>query len=44
MKLCNDGTVDLNMQNGQYINVTPDAQGVSAARDAIMGATYYAAR
>lgn len=44
MKLCNDGTVDLNMQNGKYINVTPDAQGVSAARDAIMGATFYAAR
>ena len=44
MKLCKDGTVDLNMQNGQYINVTPDAQGVSTARDAIMGATFYAAR
>ena len=44
MKLCNDGTVDLNLQNGQYMNVTPDAQGVSSARDAIMGATFYAAR
>ena len=44
MKLCNDGTVDLNLQNGQYMNVTPNAQGVSSARDAIMGATFYAAR
>lgn len=44
MKLCNDGTVDLNLQNGRHINVTPDALGVNAARDAIMGNTFYAAR
>lgn len=44
MKLLNDGTVDLNLQNGKYINVTPDAMGVTMARDAVMGNTFFATR
>ncbi len=44
LKLREDGTVDMNLQNGQYLNVTPDAQGVKQAHDMIMSTTYYAAR
>jgi len=44
MKMNGNGTVDLNMQNGSYMNVSTDAQGVMAARHTIMGSTYFAAR
>ncbi len=44
LKLREDGTVDMNLQNGEYLNVTPDAQGVRQARDIIMSTTYYATR
>ena len=44
MKMNGNGTVDLNMQNGSYMNVNMDAQGVMAARRTIMGDTFFAAR
>lgn len=44
MKLKENGTVDMNMQNGSYMNVSLDAQGVMAARHAVMGNTFFAAR
>lgn len=44
MKMQGNGTVDLNMQNGSYMNVNLDAQGIMAARHAIMGNTFFAAR
>lgn len=44
MKMNGNGTVDLNMQNGSYMNVGLDAQGVMAARHAILGNTFFAAR
>ncbi len=38
-----DGTVNLNMQNGSYMTVNADAQGVLAARQAVMdGDVHYA--
>lgn len=44
MKMRENGTIDLNMQDGSYMNVTPDAQGVMAARRAISGHIFFAAR
>lgn len=44
MKMKDDGTVDLNLQNGNYLNVSPDAQGVQTARESLLGSTYYAVR
>ena len=44
MKMQGNGTVDLNMQNGSYMNVNLDAQGIMTARHAIMGNTFFAAR
>lgn len=35
-----DGTVNVNMQNGSYMNVTLDAQGMMAARQALSNACY----
>lgn len=44
MKMNENGTADLNLQNGNSMNVTLDAQGVAAASQAINGGIYYAAR
>lgn len=44
MRMKDNGTVDLRLQNGEYLNVSPDAQGVQTARQALLGTTYYAAR
>jgi hypothetical protein len=43
LKMNNDGTADLNLPNGGKMNVTLDAQGLLAARQATMG-DYFAAR
>ena len=39
-----DGTAQMYLPNGEAMNVTLDAQGVAAARQATMINTYYAAR
>ncbi len=41
MKLKDDGTVDMKLPNGSYMNVSPDAQGVMMARHALLGSTYF---
>jgi hypothetical protein len=38
------GTAQMYLPNGEAMNVTLDAQGVAAARQATMINTYYAAR
>ena len=40
----NDGTAQITLPNGEDMTVTLDAQGISAARQATMVNTYYAAR
>lgn len=42
MKMNGNGTVDLNMQNGSYMNLNLDATGIMAARQAVMGSMYVA--
>ena len=44
LKINGDGTAQMALPNGEAMNVTLDAQGVSAARQATMIDTYYAAR
>ncbi len=44
LQMNNDGTVQMNLPNGEEMTVTLDANGVSAARQATMINTYYAAR
>ncbi len=44
LKINNDGTAQMILPNGEDLTVTLDAQGVSAARQATMVNTYYAAR
>ena len=39
-----NGTAQMYLPNGEAMNVTLDAQGVAAARQATMINTYYAAR
>ena len=40
----NDGTADLFLPNGEKMNVTLDAQGMMAARQATMSNLMFAAR
>ncbi len=42
LKLKENGTVDLNLQNGSYMNLNMDATGIMAARQAAMGSMYVA--
>lgn len=44
LQMNNDGTAQMTLPNGEEMTVTLDAQGVSAARQATMVNTYYAAR
>lgn len=44
VKMNEDGTATLSMQNGTSMTVVPDAQGVAAARTAISGSLFFAAR
>ena len=44
LQINNDGTAQMTLPNGEDLTVTLDAQGVSAARQATMVNTYYAAR
>lgn len=44
LKMNNDGTAEMNLPNGEKMNVTLDAQGMMAARQAIMGGLLFAAR
>ena len=44
LKMNGDGTAQMQLPNGEAMNVTLDAQGVAAARQATMVDTYYAAR
>lgn len=44
MKMKKDGTVQLYLPNGGSMNVTLDAQGLTAARQATMSNAYFAAR
>lgn len=44
LRMNNDGTAQMALPNGEEMTVTLDAQGVSAARQATMVNTYYAAR
>ena len=44
LKMNNDGTADLFLPNGNTMNVTLDAQGMMAARQATMGGLLFAAR
>lgn len=44
LKINGDGTAQMALPNGEAMNVTLDAKGVSAARQATMIDTYYAAR
>ena len=43
LQINNDGTAQMTLPNGEDLTVTLDAQGVSAARQATMVNTYYAA-
>lgn len=40
MTMNGEGTVDVNMQNGSYLTVTLDAQGMMAARQVLTNACY----
>ncbi len=42
LKMNGNGTVDLNLQNGSYMNLNLDATGIMAARQAAMGSMYVA--
>lgn len=44
VKINNNGTVSINMQNGTSMTVMPDMQGVAAARAAIGSTFFFAAR
>ncbi|WP_291528005.1 DUF3332 domain-containing protein [Bacteroides sp. UBA939] len=44
LQMNNDGTANMYLPNGEAMTVTLDAQGISAARQATMINTYYAAR
>ena len=44
LKMNNDGTAEMNLPNGEKMNVTLDAQGMMAARKATMGGLLFAAR
>ena len=44
LQINNDGTAQMTLPNGEDLTVTLDEQGVSAARQATMVNTYYAAR
>lgn len=44
IKINNDGTADLYLPTGDAMNVTLDAQGLTAARQATMSNYYFAAR
>lgn len=44
VKINNNGTVSINMQNGTSMTVMPDMQGVAAARTAIGSTSFFAAR
>ena len=44
LKVDNDGTAQLFLPNGGSMNVTLDAQGVLAAREATMSKALFAAR
>ena len=44
LKMNNDGTAEMNLPNGEKMNVTQDAQGMMAARQATMGGLLFAAR
>ena len=44
LKMNNDGTADLFLPNGEKMNVTLDAQGMMAARQATMSNLMFAAR
>ena len=44
LQMNNDGTAQITLPNGEDMTVTLDAQGISAARQATMVNTYYAAR
>lgn len=43
VKLNNDGTAQLYLPNGESMNVTLDAEGIMAAREAVINDTYFAA-
>ena len=44
VKINNNGTVSINMQNGTSMTVMPDMQGVAAARAAIGSTSFFASR
>lgn len=44
VKMNDNGTVSINMQNGTSMTVMPDMQGVAAARAAIGSTSFFAAR
>ena len=44
LKMNNDGTAEMNLPNGDKMNVTLDAQGMMAARQATRGGLLFAAR
>ena len=44
LKMNNDGTAEMNLPNGDKMNVTLDAPGMMAARQATMGGLLFAAR
>ena len=44
LKMNNDGTAEMNLPNGDKMNVTLDAQGMMAALQATMGGLLFAAR
>lgn len=44
LKMNNDGTAEMNLPNGDKMNVTLGAQGMMAARQATMGGLLFAAR
>ena len=44
VKINNNGTVSINMQNGTSMTVIPDMQGVAAARAAIGSTSFFAAK
>lgn len=44
LKMNNDGTAEMNLPNGEKMDVTLDAQGMLSARQATMGGLMFAAR
>ena len=44
VKMNEDGTATVSMQNGTSMTVTPDAQGVAAVRVAAGSSVFFAAR